>query len=133
MNDIERISDHADNILGLAKERVTRNAKISDKAMEEMDALTGRVIRVLDGALAGLEEWGVPDSIMELLEDAEQSVDDMTEILRKKHVERLKEHRCTPKSGVIFLETINNLERVADHAMNIASVAKDGGVLHLHT
>ena len=124
VNDIERISDHADNILGLAKERVTRNAKISDKAMEEMDALTGRVIRVLDGALAGLEEWGVPDSIMELLEDAEQSVDDMTEILRKKHVERLKEHRCTPKSGVIFLETINNLERVADHAMNIASVAK---------
>lgn len=133
VNDIERISDHADNILGLAKERVTRNAKISDKAMEELDALTGRVIRVLDGALAGLEEWGVPDSIMELLEDAEQSVDDMTEILRKKHVERLKEHRCTPKSGVIFLETINNLERVADHAMNIASVAKDGGVLHLHT
>ncbi len=133
VNDIERISDHADNILGLAKERVTRNAKISDKAMEEMDALTGRVIRVLDGALAGLEEWGVPDSIMEMLEDAEQSVDDMTEILRKKHVERLKEHRCTPKSGVIFLETINNLERVADHAMNIASVAKDGGVLHLHT
>lgn len=133
VNDIERISDHADNILGLAKERVARNAKISDKAMEEMDALTGRVIRVLDGALAGLEEWGVPDSIMELLEDAEQSVDDMTEILRKKHVERLKEHRCTPKSGVIFLETINNLERVADHAMNIASVAKDGGVLHLHT
>lgn len=133
VNDIERISDHADNILGLAKERVTRNAKISDKAMEEMDVLTGRVIRVLDGALAGLEEWGVPDSIMDLLEDAEQSVDDMTEILRKKHVERLKEHRCTPKSGVIFLETINNLERVADHAMNIASVAKDGGVLHLHT
>lgn len=133
VNDIERISDHADNILGLAKERVARNAKISDKAMEELDVLTGRVIRVLDGALAGLEEWGVPDSIMELLEDAEQSVDDMTEILRKKHVERLKEHRCTPKSGVIFLETINNLERVADHAMNIASVAKDGGVLHLHT
>lgn len=133
VNDIERISDHADNILGLAKERVTRNAKISDKAMEELDVLTGRVIRVLDGALAGLEEWGVPDSIMELLEEAEQSVDDMTEILRKKHVERLKEHRCTPKSGVIFLETINNLERVADHAMNIASVAKDGGVLHLHT
>ena len=133
VNDIERISDHADNILGLAKERVARNAKISDKAMEELDVLTGRVIRVLDGALAGLEEWGVPDSIMELLEEAEQSVDDMTEILRKKHVERLKEHRCTPKSGVIFLEAINNLERVADHAMNIASVAKDGGVLHLHT
>ena len=133
VNDIERISDHADNILGLAKERVARNAKISDKAMEELDVLTGRVIRVLDGALAGLEEWGVPNSIMELLEEAEQSVDDMTEILRKKHVERLKEHRCTPKSGVIFLETINNLERVADHAMNIASVAKDGGVLHLHT
>ena len=62
---------------------------------------------------------------MRLLEAEEQNVDDMTEGLRHKHIERLKEHKCTPKSGVIFLEAINNMERVADHAMNIACSARE--------
>jgi len=55
----------------------------------------------------------------------------MTEALRKKHIDRLKDHKCTPKSGVIFLEAINNLERVADHAMNIATCAREDA-LHTH-
>ena len=132
VTDIERISDHATNLFDLAKERVSRNAKLSDKAYEEMDELFGRVIRVLNTALEGLEEWNIPNPIMDLLEKEEQSVDDMTEALRKKHIERLKEHKCTPKSGVIFLESINNLERVADHAMNIAECAREEGA-HAHS
>ena len=125
VNDLERISDHATNIFDLARERVSRNAKLSDKACEEMSLLFSRVIRILDAALEGLEEWSIPDSIMDLMETAEQNVDDMTESLRRKHIERLKAQKCTPKSGVIFLDAISNMERVADHAMNIASVARD--------
>ncbi|MBE5786220.1 MAG: Na/Pi cotransporter family protein [Clostridiales bacterium] len=125
VTDIERISDHADNIYELAKERVNRDAKLSDKAKEEIDLLFERVTRVLNTALEGLEEWGITDSVMRLLEAEEQNVDDMTEGLRHKHIERLKEHKCTPKSGVIFLEAINNMERVADHAMNIACSARE--------
>lgn len=132
VTDIERISDHATNLFDLAKERVTRAAKMSEKANEELGELLGRVLRVLDSALEGLEEWSIPDSVMELLESAEQGVDDMTEALRKKHIERLKEHKCTPKSGVIFLEAINNMERVADHAMNIASCAREE-TIHIHS
>ena len=125
VTDIERISDHAMNLLGLAKERVERGAKFSDKATEELGELFDQTMKVLDSALMGLEEWSIPDSIMALLEDAEQKVDDMTEALRSKHIERLKERKCTPKSGVIFLESINNLERVADHAVNIAVCARE--------
>lgn len=125
VTDIERISDHAMNIFDLAKERAARGAKLSDRAAEEMSELFRRVTRVLDAALEGLEEWGIPDSVMELMEAEEQNVDDMTESLRRKHIERLKEHKCTPKSGVIYLEAINNLERVADHAMNIAACARE--------
>lgn len=88
-------------------------------------------MKVLDSALEGLEEWNIPDSIMQLLEQEEQTVDDMTEALRQKHIDRLKEHKCTAKSGVIFLESISNLERVADHAMNIASCAREDA-LHAH-
>ena len=125
VTDIERISDHAMNLMGLAKERIERDAKFSDKATDELEELFTWTMKVLDAALLGLEEWNIPDSIMLLLEDAEQKVDDMTEALRTKHIERLKDHKCTPKSGVIFLESINNLERVADHAMNIASCARE--------
>lgn len=120
VTDIERISDHADNLYGLAKERIAREAKFSDKALDEMIELNNRVTRVLNSSLQGLEEWCISDGVMQLLEDEEQNVDDMTDALRRKHIERLKEHKCTPKSGVIFLESINNLERVADHSINIA-------------
>ncbi len=131
VTDIERISDHAMNLLGLAKERQERNAKISEKADSELEELFNHTMQVLNSALEGLEEWGIPDSIMNLLEQEEQNVDDMTEALRRKHIDRLKEHKCTPKAGVIFLEAINNLERVADHAMNIASCAREEAI-HTH-
>ena len=125
VTDLERISDHAMNLLFLAKERKERNAKISDKADAELQELFGHVVKVLNSALEGLEEWNIPDSIMALIQREEQNVDDMTEALRRKHIDRLKEHKCTPKAGVIFLEAINNLERVSDHAMNIASCARE--------
>ena len=131
VTDIERISDHAMNILNLAHERIDRNAKLSDKASQELRDLFSTTMQVLDAALEGLEEWGIPDTIMTLLEQEEQSVDDMTEALRQKHIDRLKERKCTPKSGVIFLEAINCLERVSDHAMNIASCAREDA-LHAH-
>ncbi|MBR6186192.1 MAG: Na/Pi cotransporter family protein [Clostridia bacterium] len=131
VTDLERISDHAMNLMRLAKERIEKNAKLSDKADLELQDLFAQVMKILDTSLEGLEEWGIPDSIMALLEEEEQSVDDNTEALRKIHIDRLKEKKCTPKSGVIFLEAINNFERIADHAMNIASLAREDA-LHAH-
>ena len=128
VTDIERISDHAQNILGLAKERIERNAKLSEKADQELNDLFAQCMKVLEAALEGLEEWGIPDSVMQLIEQEEQMVDDNTEILRKKHIDRLKERKCSPKSGVIFLEAINNFERIADHAMNIATLSREEGL-----
>ncbi len=131
VTDLERISDHAMNLLWLAKERQDKNAKISEKADAELEDLFGHTLKVLDSALEGLEEWDIPDSIMDLIKQEEQNVDDMTENLRRKHIDRLKDHKCTPKAGVIFLEAINNLERVSDHAMNIATCAREDA-MHTH-
>ena len=131
VTDLERISDHAMNLMSLAKEREQRSAKMSDKALEELSGLFMQVMKVLSSSLEGLEEWNVPDSIMALVEEGEQQVDDETDALRKKHIDRLKEHKCTPKSGVIFLETLTNLERVSDHARNIALCAREEPI-HAH-
>ena len=131
VTDLERVSDHAMNLLNLAKEREQRSAKMSEKAMEELSDLFMQVMKVLSSSLEGLEEWNIPDSIMALVEQGEQQVDDDTEALRAKHIDRLKEHKCTPKSGVIYLETLTNLERVSDHARNIALCAREEN-LHSH-
>ena len=128
VTDLERVSDHAMNLLNLAKERERRNAKLSDKAMEELAQLFKQVMEVLSSSLEGLEEWNIPDSIMQVLQQGEEKVDVETESLRQKHIDRLKEHKCTAKSGVIFLETLTILERVSDHAMNIASCAREESV-----
>ena len=125
VTDVERISDHAMNLYDLAKERARRAARLSDKAVEELNGLFDQADRVLSAALDGLESWNIPDTKMTFIESEEQAVDDATESLRQKHIERLKEHKCSPKSGVIFLETLTNLERVSDHALNIAGCARE--------
>ena len=52
---------------------------------------------------------------------AEILIDDMTEALRQHHVDRLKQHKCSAKNGMIYLDILTNLERIGDHAENIAS------------
>ena len=55
----------------------------------------------------------------------EDMVDNMEEELREKHIERLSNNLCTPESGIVFLDIISNLERISDHAYNIAGYVKD--------
>ena len=65
------------------------------------------------------------------VEDAEQQIDDITEALRQHHVERLKQHKCSAKNGMIYLDILTNLERIGDHAENIAtSVSKAQSSFH---
>ena len=65
------------------------------------------------------------------VEDAEQEIDDITEALRQHHVDRLKQHKCSAKNGMIYLDILTNLERIGDHAENIAtSVTKAHNGFH---
>lgn len=130
VNDLERISDHATSLFLLAKERVNKNTKLTDRASEEINDLFTHVLRVLDTALEGLDEWQMPDNVMILLKAEEKTIEEMTESLRKKHIERLKDHKCSPKSGVIFIETISSIGRVGDYAMNIASAPRNEASAH---
>lgn len=50
----------------------------------------------------------------------ESKVDQMETELREKHIQRLSKGKCVPESGVIFLDVISNLERISDHACNVA-------------
>lgn len=58
------------------------------------------------------------------MEGVEDEIDTTTEALRSHHMDRLKNHKCSAKNGMIYLDMLTNLERIGDHAENIATSAK---------
>lgn len=118
VNDIERIGDHAENLVEYAEYSIDENLHYSEMAIKEVTEMKDRVLAMLDDAL---EAFKTRDkSLVQRIESQEQVIDEMKTELRNTHIQRLNRNQCTPGSGVIYLDIISNLERVADHATNIA-------------
>ena len=64
------------------------------------------------------------DTLLGEVEGVEDEIDTTTEALRSHHMDRLKNHKCSAKNGMIYLDMLTNLERIGDHAENIATSAK---------
>ena len=118
VNDIERIGDHAQNFADSAQLRMENGTVFSEKAIKQLNELTDMVIQTLEYALDMFSNRS-PEHMKEVvaLEDA---VDELEKKLQKSHVKRLTKGKCTPEAGMIFSDAISGLERVADHATNIA-------------
>ena len=121
VNDMERVGDHAQNILEAAQLRQQEDIKFSPKAVTELETLSGMVADQLEKALNFFRDQLFGEKNKELVEGVEQQIDDMTEALRQHHVDRLKQHKCSAKNGMIYLDILTNLERIGDHAENIAT------------
>ena len=117
-NDIERIGDHAENILRLAATKIEERLPFSEKAMEEISSMATEVIFMLDNTVTAFREEDA--YLARKIIQRDDIVDDMEKSLRQSHIKRINEKKCNPHAGVIFLDVISNLERVADHATNIA-------------
>ncbi|MCT4618878.1 MAG: Na/Pi cotransporter family protein [Marinisporobacter sp.] len=118
INDIERVGDHADNLAELAIYRVDNKLNFSEQATEELKSMHERVVKSYNQAIYALKT-GDLNMARKILE-REGEIDHMEKSLRASHIERLNKQLCTPKSGIVFLDIISNLERIADHASNIA-------------
>ena len=123
VNDIERVADHADNIAELAIERVSNNYAFSEKAIGELDSMMNDCISAFQESLNALHSYDRPSA--QRVIEREGYIDLLEKNLRKKHIDRLNRGKCEPSSGVIFLDAISNLERVGDHASNIALAVLD--------
>ncbi|NLL80249.1 MAG: Na/Pi cotransporter family protein [Clostridiales bacterium] len=118
VNDIERIGDHAENMADSARQRKENGVKFSKEAQKEMGDMLEMVNKLVQYAIdmfAKGNEEHVHD-IMEL----EEAVDEKERELQRAHVERLTQNACSPEAGMIFSDVISALERIADHATNIA-------------
>ncbi len=117
-NDIERIGDHAENFADSAKMRIERHIDFSDKAVKQLQEMMDLVAKTLEYSFdmfANRSQEHMAEVIV--LED---EVDEREKKLQKAHVKRLTKGKCNPEAGMIFSDTISGLERVADHATNIA-------------
>ena len=118
VNDIERIGDHAENMADAAKMRMEDNVSFSKPAQREMGEMLDMVLTILSYSI-DMFSHNNREHLEEILE-LENNIDDMEKKLQQSHVERLTRNECTPEAGMIFSDIVSGLERVADHATNIA-------------
>jgi phosphate:Na+ symporter len=118
--DLERIGDHAENIIQLAEVKMEDALPFSSTAILELEHLFDLVDSMLAEAITAFDEEDVV--LAQKVIDKDDHVDFLERSLRKNHIQRLNQKRCIPQSGVIYLDLISNLERVADHATNLAEV-----------
>ncbi len=120
ISDIERIGDHAENIAELAEEMTNEGISFSEMAMDELHEMSAAMMGAYDNAIKAMEQDDVSHAVKTAF--LEQQVNKMEKDLRQGHINRLSNAECSVSAGVRFLDLLGNLERVSDHAMNIAQV-----------
>ncbi|MGN0325620.1 MAG: Na/Pi cotransporter family protein [Lachnospiraceae bacterium] len=128
-NDIERIGDHAENIAEMAGRRKETGVSFSAEAQKELTEMLELVNAMLERSLKVIPGTGSAasvDTLMTELLELENKVDDKEKELQQNHIERLTRQSCTPEAGMIFSDIASELERVADHALNIAAYMTKG-------
>ena len=118
VSDFERIGDHCDNIAELAESLVKEERQLSADAIEDLKDILDVVVKAVDTAIESRRKESIIDARrVYMLED---DVDSMEEELRHSHMERLSKGLCSADTGIVFLDILSNLERISDHAVNIA-------------
>lgn len=118
ITDIERIGDHAKNIVELATEKIEKKLKYTDEAIDELYEIYNYTYRALEIAIESYENRDIDKAIS--IREVESKIDESQRLFREEHIKRLYEDRCTAYTGAIFLDLISNLERIGDHSTNIA-------------
>ncbi|MDV2884025.1 MULTISPECIES: Na/Pi cotransporter family protein [Alkalihalophilus] len=118
VRDIERIGDHIENIVELKDYQKTHKVVMSDTAISDLREMFDLTISTLQEAISSLDN-GDTDQARSVLEK-EDLIDKMERKLRKQHIARVNEGRCSGAAGIVFVDIVSNLERIGDHSVNIA-------------
>lgn len=118
VRDIERIGDHFENIIELIDFREVNKVKLSEDALEELSEMFALTIGTVQKAVDSLDtnDWELARTVAK----QEELIDKMERKCRKSHIIRLNEGGCSAQAGIVFVDIVSNLERIGDHAVNIA-------------
>lgn len=118
IGDIERIGDHAVNILDVAKEMDEKKLSFSEKAQDEIKIMSDAIMEIVTRTMDAFENSDVANA--HKVEPLEEVIDELKAELKIRHIRRLREGRCTIELGFILSDLITNYERISDHCSNIA-------------
>ncbi|RKJ59698.1 Na/Pi cotransporter family protein, partial [Butyricicoccus sp. 1XD8-22] len=118
IRDIERIGDHVENLVELTQYKETHRVKFSDEAELELKEMFNLVLDTVSLAIMALEKQS-KDFANGVIQN-EDRIDELERVLRKRHILRLNNGECSGSAGIVFADIISNLERIGDHAVNIA-------------
>ncbi len=118
LTDIERVGDLASNIAEFVTDKLKNEIFFSDDAVKELDEMFDLVEKTYSTAIKSLKTKN--KDLARVAEQLEDNVDDLERKLKESHVERMRSGKCDPQADAVFVETLRNLERISDHADNIA-------------
>lgn len=120
ISDLERIGDHAVNITECAQSLISQNIPMNPGALEELELLSAMVTSVLEDSIYMFTTRSHDMSMAQVIINTEEKVDDDTKLYKEHHVARLNDGAATAEDGPVFQDMLTNLERIADHATNVA-------------
>lgn len=118
ITDLERIGDHAENVVDVAKEMYDKSISFSSEARIELDTLSKAVCEILHNTVTALD--GEDLELARGIEPLEQVIDTLTTEIRTRHISRLQKGNCTIELGFVLTDLLTNCERISDHCSNIA-------------
>ncbi|WP_405101172.1 Na/Pi cotransporter family protein [Oceanobacillus sp. FSL H7-0719] len=118
VRDIERIGDHFENIIELGEYKISNKVNLTEQAMEDLNNMIDLTLLAVKQAVESLNDRD-KEAALEVTKKEEQ-IDQMERNYRKKHIIRVNEGLCSATAGIVFVDILSNLERIGDHAVNIA-------------
>ena len=123
VGDIERMGDHGENLLEMSQFLADKGQILTPTAHAECEEMFDLVLEAVLLSIQSVENEDIKTA--QQVMDLEPKIDQMEKTLRFRHIERLNTGECNPSSGVVFIDILSNLERVGDHAHNVACITKD--------
>lgn len=120
IRDLERVGDHVENIKELIDYRIEKSVSFSEDAYSDLQEMFDLTITTLNQAINALDKEDLALAHQVLAN--EDKIDKMERILRKKHILRTHSGACVGAASIVFVDIISNLERIGDHAVNIAQI-----------
>jgi len=118
VNDLERVGDHAVNIAEIATRKIDKKLSFSEPAQKELEQLKDEVEQMFERIIWALENNSIDSAKLALAN--ENNLNKMQVKFRRSHVKRMAERVCIPEMGIIFIDFVDNVEKIGDHLTNIA-------------
>ena len=124
INALERVGDHAVNIVEIAERKIDQKLSFSESALAEIARLKDQAELMCDNIIAALENSNIEQA--KAAQEKENNLNRMQVDFRRSHVQRMTDGVCSPEAGLIFIDLVDNVEKIGDHLTNIAQAVIGG-------